>query len=458
MRWRAFGAVAVAALSVAAPSRASLTPSEAEQVRHGVQNATDLARVRALVARPDLSADEAAGAMIPAMSATPFDAAHVGYQHDLVFGEGAAASRPVLAVASVRGAVARADAILNQHAPDLDRAPAPLAELGRIYAWIEQVAAADPAANVPDSARSQCERVLADHVARNATVLSPQVAVGPAVARVRAQAAIALLDLLPNATTRRIDAADALALTGARRALLVERGVLALDAGSTDDRIAALRALYERLPALHDGVEAIVVGGDPATLKGRDAIITTPVDPGGNAGAMLLWGSDVRSPPGDGWTTAVARGLATATVARVLDKTDKLFERVNRDGGPPAVAAMTAMLILDAPDAIQVAARRLLAGAKESAACLADAIAVLATFVRSAPPADGLTLPVGSSKASGLMGTQLTQVQIAANAAAFRCRIDGHTWQFDHDASGYVDAMRRDGVPVTRAMVASNGR
>ena len=64
MRRRTFAVAVAAVLSVAAPSRASLTPSEAEQVRRGVATASDLGRVRALVARPDLSSDEAAAAMI----------------------------------------------------------------------------------------------------------------------------------------------------------------------------------------------------------------------------------------------------------------------------------------------------------------------------------------------------------------------------------------------------------
>ena len=451
MRRFAFGVVVAAVLSVAAPSRASLTPSEAEQVRRGVQTATDLPRVRALVARPDLSSDEAAAALIAPMSVTTFDGAHVGYLHDLVFSD--AAARPVLALASVRGALARADAILGQHVTDLERTPAALAELGRVYAWVEQVAAVDPTANVPDSARVQCERVVADHVGRNATALSPQSAVGPAVARVRAQVAIALLDLLPDAPTRRIDAADALALTGARRAMLVERGVLALDAGSADDHLAGLRALFDRLPALRDKVEAVVVGGDAETLKGRSGIVTTPVDPGGNAGETLLWGGDVRSPPGDGWTTAVARGLAAASVARTLDRLESAHDAVAYAGGPPAIAATTAMLILNGPLAVDVAATRLLSRTRESAASLAAAVALLADSSTPAgkPPAD-LKIPVGPSRPTGL-APQVTEVTLSGDGTAFRFRLDGHTWQFGHDDHGTVNGMRRDGAPVTKSML-----
>ena len=451
MRRRTFAVAVAAALSVATPSRASLTPSEAEQVRRGVETASDLGRVRALVARPDLSSDEAAAAMIAPMTTTAVDAAHVSFLHDLVFGDASAASRPVLVVAAMRGALARADAVIAQHGLDLDRAPATLAELARVYRWIEQVAAAGAAANVPESTRAQCARAVADHIARNAAVLSPQVAVGAQVARARAQAAIALLDLMPDAPTRRIDAADGLGLTGSRRAFLIERGVLVLDAGSTDARVASLRVLFDRVPALSDGLEAIVVGGEAADLAARNgAILTTPDDPGGNAGPLLLWGSEVRSAPGDGWLTAAARGLAAAAVSRAVARSDALRTQVERDGGVAGVAAMTAMVLSNGPLAIEVAGRRWLAGARESVACLADAIGVLAAL---APP-PGSSVLVGPAKA-GAPAAALTHVTIGPTGAATSARLEGRTWVFDHDGTGAVTGLRRDGAPITKAMLVA---
>ncbi len=461
MKRRAFAVAVAAVLSVAAPSRAALTSSETEQVRRGVVTATDLGRVRALVARPDLSSDEAAAAMIAPLRTTSIDAAHVAFLDDLVFGDSSAASRPVLAVATVRGVLARADALIDQHGLDLDRAPAALAELARVYAWVEQVAAAGAAtsaSSMPDSARAQCARALGDHIAHNANALPPQVAVGLSVARVRAQAAIALLELMPDAPTRRIDAADGLALTGARRALLIERGVLALDAGGPDTRIASLRVLFDRLPALHDGLEAIVVGGDPATLSAHGgAIATTPYDPGGNAGPTLLWGGDVRSAPGDGWTVSVARGLATVAVSRAVSGRDALRAQVDRDGGVSGVAAMTAMLVSNGPLAVEVAAARLLTGARESAACLADAIGALAVFAPPSPStAAGVTVLVGPAKTTGTAAAQLTHVIVGPTGAATTFRLEGRTWLFDRDATGAVSGLRRDGVPVTRAMLVAS--
>src|SRR5579859_6253872 len=454
MRPGAFAMAVAAVMAVAAPSRASLTPSEAEQVRRGVETATDLPRVRALIARPDLSSDEAAAAMMAGLTTTPVDAAHVAFLQDLVFSDAAAASRPVLAVATVRGVLARADALIGQHGLDLDRAAAALAELTRVYAWVEQVARANPAANVPESARAQCARAVTDHLARNATVLAPQVAVGSRVARARAQIAIALLDFLPDAPTRRIDAADALSLTGARRAFLVERGVLALDAGGPDAHVSSLRLLLDRLPALRDGLEAVVVGGDGASLSARSgAVLATPDEPGGNAAAAVLWGSDVRSPPGDGWTVAAARGLAVVALSRAVAKSDALRAQLDRDGGVSEVAPIAATLVIDGPLAVEVAAARLLGGARESAARLADAIGALAILASSSAAAAG-TVPVGPAT-NGPAATQMTRVVTGVTGAATTFHLEGHTWKFDHDDSGAVTGLRRDGAPVMKSMLAA---
>jgi hypothetical protein len=456
MRRRTFAMAAAAVLAVAAPSRASLTPSETEQVRRGVATASDLARVRVLIARPDLSSDEAAAAMIAGLTTTPVDAAHFAFLQDLVFGDAAATSRPVLAVATVRAVLARADAVIGQHGLDLDRAPAALGELTRVYAWVELVAHTSSAANVPDSARAQCARAVTDHLVRNATVLSPQVAVGSRVARTRAQIAIALLDLMPDVPTRRIDAADGLALTGARRAFLVERGVLALDAGGPDAHVASLRLLLDRLPALREGLEAIVVGGDAATLSARTgAILVTPDDPAGNAGPSTLWGSDVRSAPGDGWTAAAARGLATAAVSRAVARSDALRAQMDRDGGVNEVVPMMAMLLIDGPLAVEVAAARLLGGARDGAAHLADGIGALAVLAPPpASPGAGTSIPVGPAT-NGPAMTQLTRVVTGVTGAATTFRLEAHTWLVDHDDSGAVTGLRRDGLPVTKTMLAA---
>jgi hypothetical protein len=479
MRRRASAVVvSVAALlaAIAPAARASLTSSEAEQVRRGIATATDLGRVRALVARPDLSSDEVAAAVSAPLTTTPLDGTHLGFLNDLVFGDSSAPSRPVLAVATVRGVLARADALIAQHALDLERSPAALDELARAYGYLERIASAVPAANIPASAREQCARALVEHLQRNGTVLLPQVAVGPRVARMRAHAAIALLDFMPDAPTRRIDASDGLGLTGARRAVLVERGVLVLDDGSPDERVASLRTLLDRIvgppratapsgaAGVLAGVEAIFVG---TVLNAQDGLVPRDGtalllqgDTGGASQAALLWGSDVRSPPGDGWTTAVARGLALRQVTLgTVDGSsgkDALRARIDRDGGVAGVAAMAAMLLIDGPLAVEVAAARLLAGRGESAACLSDAIGAIAAPAGATGPASVLSsMRVGPARTSGPAATELAKVALDPTGSAASFVVEGHRWVVERDASGAVVRMRRDGSPVTSAMLAA---
>jgi hypothetical protein len=152
---------------------ASLTPSETEQVRRDVQTATHVAQVRALVARPDLTPAEALAAVAVPLATTPIDTDHAAFLHELVFSDASTASRPVLAVVAVQALLTRADTVIADHALDLERRPASLDELRRVYSFVEEVAAAQPTANIPVSSRQQCALALRGHLARNATVLAP---------------------------------------------------------------------------------------------------------------------------------------------------------------------------------------------------------------------------------------------------------------------------------------------
>ena len=118
---------------------------------------------------------------------------------------------------------------------------------------------------------------------------------------------------------------------------------------------------------------------------------------------------------------------------------------------------MAAMLAINGPLGVEVAAARLLAGRKESATCLADAIGALAVFAPSdsGHAADGGAVAVGPAKAVGPTTTELTHVSVGASGSAAAFRLEGHTWTFQRDASGAVTGLRRDGIPVTRAMLVA---
>jgi hypothetical protein len=431
-------------LAVAGNAGASLTPSEAEQVRRDVATATHVAQVRALVARPDLTPAEAQAAVAAPFAATPIDADHLAFLHELVFSDASTVSRPVLAVVAVQALLARADVVIGDHALDLERRPASLDELRRVYALVEEVASAPASANVPASAREQCAAALRGHIVRNAPIVAPQSPVGPLVAQARAQAAVALYDFAPIGPTRRVDVADAFGLTGPRRALLVERGVLLLDAGAPDAQVDEARVTLDRLLPGRDPLEAILVGGDPTRLAARDGAIAAVADP---AGAPSLWGNDVEPPPVDAWTTAVARGLASVALSRAAAARPDLLAAVNRDGGADAVAPEMAMLAIDAPRSVQVASVHFSSGHPETAAVLSDAIGA---FVALAPPTGHGPAPsisVGPA-GGGAALTHMIQVMLDTSGAAVSFRLEGHAWAFVRDADGAVTGLRRDGARI----------
>jgi hypothetical protein len=125
--------------TISGSARAALTPSELAQIREAVTTAkagTTSARVRALVARPDLNDEESTSALAQAVVPVPFTPARAQLLKDVVFGGASVASRPVLATSVVKSLLARADSLLTKSALGLDGDPEAIAELNRIYAFL----------------------------------------------------------------------------------------------------------------------------------------------------------------------------------------------------------------------------------------------------------------------------------------------------------------------------------
>jgi hypothetical protein len=139
-------------------------------------------------------------------------------------------------------------------------------------------------------------------------------------------------------------------------------------------------------------------------------------------------------------------------VSRAADRRPDLGAELHRDS---EVAATVAMLAINGPLGVEVAASRFIAGRRESAISLANAIGALAVFAPSASghPPDGTVVAVGPAKVSGPATTELTRIVLTPSGPAAAFRLEGHTWTFDRDASGVVTGLRRDGLPVTRAML-----
>jgi hypothetical protein len=105
----------------------------------------------------------------------------------------------------------------------------------------------------------------------------------------------------------------------------------------------------------------------------------------------------------------------------------------------------TAMLSVDAPRTLELAAARSLAGRRDTLAALVDALGVLAVFAPASPPGEGLALPLGRGRA--------THVSLDPNGVATTFQLDGHLWRVDRDSAGAVTGLRRDGAPVIASML-----
>jgi len=455
--------VALGGALAAHDARAALTASEEVVVRQYVQQGAlaNVSRVRAVVARPDLSADESADAMVHALAPTQVTDARVAFLRELVFGAGSQASRSVLALAVTRGLVARADEILNRATANADDA----AELFRIYALLDaSIANAgsptmrnhDAQAGIDGTTYEAAARALGDHLKRHAT-LQPGSPLSPAMSRVRAQAMLATFDMGADSPTRVIDGADRIGLDATRKALLLERGVLLLDAGSDAQRAASAAALVRRFRASAlERVEAIFFGSESG-LHARGQVVAVKDDSALADGfpADEVTASTVSAP-----LSSLAGQLAFAVAQSALQGHGDLRLAVQRDAGtdakrwlgasdatPEGIAASALrMLLVDAPRTIDLAMARFLVNRPESAALVSDAIGVLAA---SAGPDGVQSLVLGRGEADGTTSPlPLSAVRLNPSGTAAGFTLGGARWEIARDASGVVTGVRRDGQPL----------
>jgi hypothetical protein len=492
------GACAALAMSVAwsGDARAVLTASEQDQVRQLVVSGQlglveRAARVRALVARPDLTPDESAASLSAPLASVPFTEARAVFLRELIFGGASAPSRAVLVTATVRALFARADAILAKSPGDLDARPDAAAELLRLYAFLdERIANAgqprgvahDPSNGIPESAYAECAKVLGEHVKTHAARFKGDAKVSPATSRVRAELQIAALDLMSDASTRRVDAADRLALTGARRRFLTTSALLWLDDGKVDDApLDHLRLVLDRFAlASTRESEAIWIGDAQHGLTSRGRIVRVGIasPPSATSAGERVWPSDVDPGSIDPFAFEATRAIALVSIPRALLARAELRAQAERDvramkgdatrmlglavdeNADQALATAVAMLLHDAPRAVTLAAARFAAGKPEAAALMSDALGVLATSGSSSASSgasgatDGFTIALGAPKADdrSTETTLATHVRLSPIGAVLAFTLGGHHYAFTRDDAGVVTAFHRGGAAVTLAM------
>jgi hypothetical protein len=470
---------------VSTSARASLTPAEINQVREYYAGAkpNDASQVRALVARPDLTAEESAAALSTAIGAVAFTPQRAAFLHSLIFAGASLPSRSVLALATTQGVLARSNDVMAKFEGDFDAHADAVSEVQRIFVFLDQdIASAAVARGVggpPESGISpatydDCAKAIADATTLHPKWLKVDAKLSPVAEKIRAQAQLALFDMMNESPTFRVDAADKLGLIGARRTFFMELGVLILDDGkATDTRVDAARALFLRLPAARAGVEAIFFGDEKPGLVGGGAkkkeiiAVKSPLDPLPSAAAVDLVPDDLQGVMASSYGAKIdpaladlARDLSVITVQRALQNRGDLALQATRDARaaidtkmplgkafpqtpPPEATAVLAqaveLLATDVHAAFQIASLRYHAVSAVPAALFSDAIGILAVYAPPSQIGAGLSLAVGKSKNDGTTETELaTNVGLAPSGVGTSFVLGRFTFEVVRDPSGEV--------------------
>ncbi len=460
-----------------------LTPSEEIVVRQfvGTAQTQNVARVRAIVARPDLSPDESATVMGQALSPTQFTDARGAFLQMLVFGAGSQPSRSVLTAAVIRGLIARADAIWD-HSPSFDAPSDPAAELFRIYAFIASEIATsgaksaghahDVQSGIDAATYESCAKALGDHIKRHSAYLQPGSQLSPIATRIRAQAMLAAYDMGSDSPTRVIDGADRIGLDVSRRQMLLERNLLLLDSGKSPQALAAATAMVRRFrPSALDQVEAIYFGDEHPGLRAHGDVVAIKNDLDAATKMDGFPTDEVIASPTSAALADLAAQIGYVVAKRALASHGDLRLAVQHDaqsaggdakkilgfagdGSPEAAAAgALRMLLADAPRTLDLAMGRFLVGRPESVALVSDAIGVLAA---SAGPDAVQSLVLGKGETDGTSSPlPLSNVRLNPSGTAAGFALAGARWEFVRDATGLVTGVHRDGQPLAFSMLGS---
>lgn len=443
----------------------SLTPSERAQIKgyYAASAITQVPRVRALVARPDLSQDEAAAALAEAFVDAPWNDTRAAFVSELVFGPSSASSRSALVPAVVKAVLQRVDAVLVKSG-SIEHTSAPdLAEIRAIYTYIDtrianagkpRIDGPDPQNGISPKAYEDSSKLLVAHVSRHAGWAKPATKVSPPVALVRAQAHLTLADLFATATSpqARFELADALGFTGPRRGLLVQRAVLYLDDGTTPDASVEIgRDLVAHLPL--EGLGAIVAVDDKATFASRRPVASARP---AIETRVTLWGDDIEAGPVDPKSADVVYELSRAAVRSVAQSDPayaRLFEadvktlakpfgRAKASDPESAIGGALQLLLTDADRTFVWASIRFLSGQRAPWALVTDALSTLAK-------AGGKVEVVKATANSGAWSP--VDVKAKKDIAITSFAFGGHTWNVERDAS-QITKVSRDGKPIAIEM------
>ncbi|MEO8797011.1 MAG: hypothetical protein ABI551_03930, partial [Polyangiaceae bacterium] len=425
-------------------------------------------------------ADESASSLAGAVGGVAFTSQRAAFLHSLVFGGQSLPSRSVLALATTKALLARVNDVIAADEGGFDTHADAVAEVTRVFAWLDkEVAAAGPHRGIggpPESGISpatydDCAKAIGEDIANHPRWLKADAKLSPVASKVRAQAELALLDMMNDSPTFRVDAADKLGLVGIRRTFFLEIGVLPLDDSKTPDHVLEVaRDLFLRMPAARAGVSAIALGdGKPGVVSKKEVIaIKLPTSTARDAKVELLPDDLAQGalPPVkiELTTDVLARELAAVTVRHALVNRGDLALLVTRDARaaidqksllgkslPPTplpadatgtIAEAVELCVIDVRAAFDIARNRFRANRPEPAALFSDAIGILAVDAQPASSASGLALALGHAKTDGTTEPVIAHnVQLAPNGGAMSLVVGPWILSVAREGGGDVTAV-----------------
>lgn len=464
----------------AAPALAAFTDSEKAQIRdYYARGRSDGApRVRALLARTDLSAAESAEAFTEAARRVAFDDRHEIFLENLLFGPATQAARSDLVPTVVAGLLARSAELAAATSDEGRRAD----ELVRIHRFVQREIASG--GKPPRDGHDDARAIRADALRAAAQAYRAHLALpvferarlaGPMLAA-RLQAEVALVELasglVPSA-----DIASWISADPTERSLLERTGLVSVGLATAPPAKAnAVQAMIGAVPSAIRGASVLWLGKPwPRGVSARRDVLVaqaplagTKSVPGGR-----LWSSAVDPAPVDGALREVAfvlgraaartltaeqagfGALVQATLTRARAAGDAGFLAVATldetldepaTGDPPLselafVGRSVELLLLDAPRALSVAMARAVGGRFEPMEQLVLALGCLALgdggalrdHVTAGRPGEGTVVPLEVTRIRG-RGLEID---------AFT--VDGHEIVVTRGPGGAITKVERDG-------------
>jgi hypothetical protein len=361
----------VATMFLALPAQAALTDSEKAQVTSFVKagDVASAAKVRALVARPDLSVDEASEPLSAGFVAVSFDERHEKFARELLVGPGSNAARSDLTPALVRALLARAGRALGsmpqtEVGRDALRADQLSKEVVRIHRFVSTTIANagkppadghDASAGFRDDALLASAKAYLAHIAAAPLSLKFGSPVTGSGIVIRAQTILTASDLARGLVPRH-ELSAAFGLGAAQKRAFERHGLLIEDGGqSSSERLEKIVSLLDLVPGAADTLGLWLLSKSSTkglTARGRIASARVSSSNRDAPPAKSLWPEDVEPATSDRDLSEAAYSLAWVAVRAAFQKSPALKKLAEKSAIRAGSAGADTYLAKDLPESV----------------------------------------------------------------------------------------------------------